>query len=104
MLAPEKSFHKRAGVNSPKATLSFLPGDSRIAPLIAVSFGEAFFTEDPRIGLGTMAGTPVAKSRSYQFLASKTTHRTDIRMTLGQVANSAELAKIDPDTGLQFNQ
>src|SRR5215469_15211126 len=104
LLAPKNSFHKRVGVNSPKATLSFQPGDSRLAPLIALSFGEAFFTEDPRIGLGTMAGTPVAKSRSYRLIASKTTHRTDIRLTLGQVTSSAELAKIDPDTGLQFNQ
>ena len=104
LLAPENSFHKLAGVNSPKATLAFLPGDSHFAPLIALSFGEAFFTEDPRIGLGTASGTPVAKSRSYQLMASKLIHQTDIRLTLGQVASSAELAKIDPDTGLQFNQ
>ena len=104
LLAPQNSFHKLAGVNSPKATLSFLPGDARLVPLLALSFGEAFFTEDPRIGLGTVAGTPVAKSRSYQLVASKTTHQTDIRLTLGHVTNSAELAKIDPDTGLQFNQ
>ena len=104
LLAAHNSFQKLVGVNSPKATLCFLPGNSRIAPLIAVSFGEAFFTEDPRTGLGNLAGTPVAKSRSYQLIAGKTTHRTDIRLTLGHVTNSAELAKIDPDTGLQFNQ
>jgi hypothetical protein len=102
--AAQNSFQKLVGVNSPKATLSFMPGDSHIAPLIAASFGEAFFTEDPRIGLGSLAGTRVAESRSYQLIASKTTHRTDIRLTLGHVTNSAELAKIDPDTGLQFNQ
>ena len=104
LLAPQNSFHKLVGINSPKVTLSFLPGDSRFVPLVAVSFGEAFFTEDPRIGLGSTSGAPVAKSRSYQLVASKTTHRTDIRLTLGHVTNSAELAKIDPDTGLQFNQ
>jgi hypothetical protein len=104
LLAPQNSFQKLVGVNSPKATLSFLPGDSHIVPLIAVSFGDAFFTEDPRIGLGSLAGTPVAKSRSYQLIARKTTHQTDIRLTLGHVTNSTELAKIDPDTGLQFNQ
>jgi hypothetical protein len=104
LLAPQNSFQKLVGVNSPKATLSFMPGDSHIAPRIAVSFGEAFFTEDPRIGLGKLAGTPVAKTRSYQLVANKTTHRTDIRLALGHVTNSAELAKIDPDTGLQFNQ
>lgn len=104
LLVTHNSFQKLVGVNSPKATLSFLPGDSHIAPQIAVSFGEAFFTEDPRVGLGSIAGTPVAKSRSYQLVASKTAHHTDIRLTLGHVTNSAELAKIDPDTGLQFNQ
>lgn len=104
LLAPQNSFRKLVGVNSPKATLSYLPGDSRFVPLFALSFGEAFFTEDPRIGLGSAAGMPVAKSRSYQLVASKTFQRTDIRLTLGHVTNSAELAKIDPDTGLQFNQ
>jgi len=104
LLTAPNSFQKLVGVNSPKATLSFLPGNSNIAPRIAVSFGEAFFTEDPRIGLGSLAGTPVAKSRSCQLIASKSTHRTDIRLTLGHITNSAELAKIDPDTGLQFNQ
>jgi hypothetical protein len=101
---PQNSFHKSVGINSPKATLSFLPGDSRLLPMVSLSYGEAFFTEDPRIGLGTTSGTPVAKSRSYQLIASKTTRQTDFRLTLGHVSNSAELAKIDPDTGLQFNQ
>ena len=50
------------------------------------------------------AGTPVATAHSYQLVASKTIHQTDLRLTLGHVTSSAELAKIDPDTGLQFNQ
>jgi hypothetical protein len=104
LLVPQNSFRKLVAVNSPKTTLSYLPGDSRFVPLIAISFGEAFFTEDPRIGLTRVSGTPVAKSRSYQIVASKTTRNTDIRLTVGHVSNSAELAKIDPDTGLQFNQ
>lgn len=101
---PQNSFQKYVGVNSPKGTVSFLPGDSSFVPLVSLSFGEAFFTEDPRIGLGRTFGTPVAKARSYQLSATKTTHQTDFRLTLGDVSNSAELAKIDPDTGLQFNQ
>lgn len=104
LLASQNSFQKWVGVNSPKATISFLPGDSRFVPLLSLSSGEAFFTEDPRVGLGTSAGTPVARSHSYQLVASKTSRRTDFRLTLGHVMNSAELAKIDPDTGLQFNQ
>ncbi len=110
LLHPQNSFQKWVSVNSPKATLSFLPKASWYVPLISLSFGQAFFTEDPRIGLGTGAGvmpspgTPVATSHSYQIVASKTIHKTDLRLTLGHVTSSAQLAKIDPDTGLQINE
>ena len=104
LLVPQNSFQKLVGVNSPKATVSFLPGESRFVSLVAISLGEAFFTEDPRIGLGKVSGTPVAKSRSYQLIGSKTTRNTEIRLTVGHVTKSAEIAKIDPDTGLQANQ
>ena len=104
LLHSQNSFQKWVGVNSPKATVSFLPRNSWYVPLIALSFGQAFFTEDPRIGTGTTAGTPVATSHSYQLVASKTIHKTDLRLTLGHVTSSAQLAKIDPDTGLQLNQ
>jgi hypothetical protein len=97
------------GVNSPKATVSFLPKASWHVPLISLSFGQAFFTEDPRIGTGsangtTTPGSPVATSHSYQIVASKTIRKTDLRLTLGHVTSSAQLAKIDPDTGLQMNE
>jgi Carboxypeptidase regulatory-like domain len=104
LLHAQNSFQKWVGVNSPKTTLSFLPKDSWYVPLLSLSFGQAFFTEDPRIGNGTTAGTPVATSHSYQLVASKSVRKTDVRLTLGHVTSSAELAKIDPDTGLQFNQ
>jgi hypothetical protein len=104
LLHSQNSFQKWVGVNSPKATISFLPKESWHAPLISVSFGEAFFTEDPRIGTGTTEGTPVATSHSYQLVASRTIHKTDVRLTLGHVTSSAEFAKIDPDTGLQFDE
>ncbi len=104
LLRAQNSFQKWIGVNSPKATISFVPKDSWYAPLIALSFGQAFFTEDPRIGTGTAAGTPVATSHSYQLVASKTIHQTELRLTLGHVTSSAQLAKIDPDTGLQINE
>jgi len=104
LLHPQNSFQKWVGVNSPKATASFLPKESWYVPLVSLSCGNAFFTEDPRIGTGTTAGTPVATSHSYQLVASKTIQKTDLRLTLGHVTSSAELAKIDPDTGLQFNQ
>src|SRR5580658_9438320 len=109
LLQSQNSFQKWVGVNSPKATVSFLPRESWYVPLISLSFGQTFFTEDPRIGIGTPGtgttiGTPEATSHSYQVVASKTLHNTDLRLTLGHVTSSAELAKIDPDTGLQFNQ
>ncbi len=108
LLHSHNSFQKWVGVNSPKATVSFLARPSRYVPLVSLSFGQAFFTEDPRIGIGMpggiAAGTPVATSHSYQIVASKTLRNTDLRLTLGHVTNSAELAKIDPDTGLQFNE
>jgi hypothetical protein len=108
---PDDSFEKWVGVNSPKATVSFLPKESWYVPLLSLSFGQAFFTEDPRTGVGqgtsegipVAPGSPVATSRSYQIVASKTVHQTDLRLTLGHVTSSAELGKIDPDTGAQFN-
>jgi Carboxypeptidase regulatory-like domain len=104
LLRSQNSFQNWVGVNSPKATISFLPSDSWYAPLISFSFGQAFFTEDPRIGGGTTTGTPVATARAYQFVASKTIHKTEVRLTLGHVTNSQQLAKIDPDTGLPFDE
>src|SRR3984885_14445528 len=98
------SFQKWVGVNSPKATVSFIPRQSWLLPLISGSFGQAFFTEDPRIGTGTVAGTPVATAHSYQLVASKTIAQTDVKVTLGHVTTSQELGKIDPDTGLQEDQ
>ena len=104
LLHPQNSFQKWVGLNSPKATVSFLPEESWYVPLLSLSIGQAYFTEDPRIGTGSTVGTPVATSHSYQLVASKSIHKTDLRVTLGHVTSSAELAKIDPDTGLQFNQ
>jgi hypothetical protein len=98
------SSQKWVGVNSPKATVSFLPKAAWWIPLLSASFGQAFFTEDPRIGTGTVAGSPVATAHSYQLVASKTLANTDLKLTFGHVTTSQELAKIDPDTGLQENQ
>ncbi len=104
LLHRENSFQQWVGVNSPKATIALLPAQSRYVPLLSLSFGQAFFTEDPRIGTGTSVGSPVATSHSYQIVASKSFRHTDVKLTLGHVTSSAQLAKIDPDTGLQFNE
>ena len=91
-------------MNSPKATVSYVPKDSWYLPLVSASFGEAFFTEDPRIGIGTTPGTSVATAHSYQLVASKSIAHTEGKLLLGHVTTSEELAKIDPDTGLQQDQ
>ena len=104
LVQPQNSFHQWIGVNSPKATVSVMPGPAKLAPLVSVSAGESFFTEDPRIGTGTVQGTPVSRAHSYQLVARKTISQTDLKLTLGHVTTAEQLAKIDPDTGLQENQ
>jgi len=105
LLVPANSYQKWIAVNSPKATLSLLPPEgARLLPTVAFSFGESFFTNDPRIGTGTTEGTPVSRDHAYQMVVSKTVLGTDFRVTLGHVTQEESLAKIDPDTGLQFNE
>jgi hypothetical protein len=45
----------------------------------------------------------VETARSYQLVASKTFHKTDLKLTLGHETQTAEYGKIDPDDGLQFD-
>ena len=104
LLVAAHSFQQWNGVNSPKATLSFLPSEHSVLPLVSLSAGEAFFTNDPRIGIGTSEGTPVSRAHSYQLVATKPVAGTEIRLTLGHVTTEASLAKIDADTGLQSDE
>jgi hypothetical protein len=85
----------------PKATLTLLPPDRWYLPIVSFSYGEAFHTNDPRIGTGTGQPTLLAPSRAYQLVLSKVIKQTQFYVTLRRVSNSLELAKIDPDTGLQ---
>jgi len=73
-------------------------------PSVAVSFGQAFFTNDPRIGTGTAQGSPISVAHAFQMVASKRIAGTDFRITLARVTQQQSLAKIDADTGLQFNE
>ena len=57
----------------------------------------------PRIGVGTQRGTVIAPSRAYQIVLRKEVKDTDFNIILARVASAQELAKIDPDTGLQEN-
>lgn len=104
LLHPANSYSALVGFNSPKATLSFVPAARPKLPTLALSFGEAFHTDDPRIGTGIMRGTPISREHSYQMVVSKMFFGTDFRVTLGHATTEASLAKIDPDTGLQENQ
>ncbi len=112
LVTPANSSHKLVGLNSPKATITFVPKDSWYVPEVALSYGKSFFTEDPRTGSAfgqdTSTGTPavvdpVETATSYQLVASKRFHNTDLKLTLGHERQSAEYGKIDPDTGLQFD-
>jgi hypothetical protein len=104
ILTPANSLHRWVGINSPKATVALLPPPRLWLPSVSVSFGQAFFTNDPRIGTGSKQGTPISVAHAYQMVVSKTVLGTDLRVTLGHVTQEQSLAKIDPDTGLQFNQ
>jgi Carboxypeptidase regulatory-like domain len=112
LVTPANSFNRLVRLNSPKATITFLPKDSWYVPEVALSFGKSFFTEDPRTGSATGQQTatgapaavdPVETARSYQLVASKRFHNTDLKLTLGHETQTAEYGKIDPDTGLQFD-
>ena len=100
-LTPVDSYETRAGLTSPRGTLSFRIPSRLHFPVLAFSSGEAFHTNDPRIGSGTSHGTPVAISHANQFVATESVSGTQFRLSLVRVSNSQELAKIDPDTGLQ---
>ena len=106
LITPANSWSKLVGVNSPKATLTIVPEESWFVPMIAFSFGKSFFTEDPRQGTplnGPKTVDPVETARSYQLVASKTFHKTDIKLTLAHETQTAEYGKLDPDQGLQEN-
>jgi hypothetical protein len=101
LINPLNSFDRLATLTLPKATLTLLPPEKPLLPTVAFSYGEAFHTEDPRIGSGNGEPTLLAPSRAYQLRISKVIKQTQFNITLRHTWNSQELAKIDPDTGLQ---
>jgi hypothetical protein len=114
LLQPANSFDLWKGLESPKATLSWAPGTGAVRWLPSASFsmGQAFYTQDPRIGLTPAAGTgaagtgaagkasPLERSHSEQMVVERAFAGTDLRATLGRTTTTSTLAKIDPDTGL----
>src|SRR5450631_2385435 len=101
LINSQNSFNKLASLPLPKATITLLPPDRPYLPTVSFSYGETFHTNDPRIGTGTDEPTLLAPSRAYQLVISKVIKQTQFYVTLRRVSNSLELAKIDPDTGLQ---
>jgi len=101
LINPQNSFNRLATLTLPKGTFTVLPPDRWYLPTVAFSYGEAFHTEDPRIGNGASIPTLLAPSRAYQLVFSKVFKQTQFYVTLRRISNSQELAKIDPDTGLQ---
>lgn len=101
LINPQNSFDRLAALTLPKATLTLFPGANGPLPVVAFSYGEAFHTEGPRIGNGTGQPTLLSPSRAYQLRLSKNIKQFECNITLRRTANSQELAKIDPDTGLQ---
>ncbi len=101
LINPQNSFDKLATLTLPKGTFTVLPPDRWYLPTVAFSIGEAFHTEDPRIGNGTGQPTLLSPSRAYQLVLSKVIKQTQLYVTLRRISNSQELANIDPDTGLQ---
>lgn len=65
IINPQNSFNKLATLTLPKGTLTLLPPDRCYLPTLAFSYGEAFHTEDPRIGTGTGQPTLLSPSRAY---------------------------------------
>jgi len=101
LINPQNSFDRLATLTLPKATITLLPPDKPYLPMVSFSYGESFHTNDPRIGTGMGEPTLLAPSRAYQLVFSKVIKQTQFYVTLKRVSNSLELAKIDPDTGLQ---
>jgi hypothetical protein len=101
LINPQTSFNRLATLTLPKGTLTLLPPDRWYLPIVSFSYGEAFHTNDPRIGTGAELPTLLAPSRAYQLVLSKVIKQTQFYVTLRRVSNSLELGKIDPDTGLQ---
>lgn len=100
-LAAANSYTQTPGTTSPKATVTWGKEDGAVLPQVSLSFGKAFHANDPRIGSGTDHGALIVQSREYQLIVGKVFAGTELWLTLAHQTNSEELAKIDPDTGLQ---
>jgi hypothetical protein len=109
LLNSAASFNRWQGIENPRATVAWTPGTGAAhwLPSAAFSMGQAYFTEDPRIGLASGAtgiASLLERSHSEQLVLEKAFAQTDVRVTLGRTTTTATFAKIDPDTGLAENE
>lgn len=104
LVKPANSFDQLASVSNPKGTVSWVPSAHSVLPVVSFSMGQAFFTNDPRIGTGTGEGTLVERAHAAQLVVEKEVSGTDLRLTLGRTSTDQTLAKIDADTGLQEDE
>jgi len=107
------SFDTWSTFLAPKATLAWTPGAGAVhwLPSASVSIGQAFFTEDPRIAVGSKTAgnltgaaalpSPFERSHSEQLVLEKELSATDLRVTVGRTTTTDTLGKIDPDNGTQ---
>jgi hypothetical protein len=112
------SFDIWSTILSPKATLAWTPGRSGTGagalhwlPSASFSIGQAFFTEDPRIAVGSKTvgnatgaaalPSPFERSHSEQLVLEKEFSATDVRVIVGRTTTTDTLGKIDPDNGAQ---
>jgi hypothetical protein len=99
---PANSFNKWQGITLPKGTVTINPPLDKYPPSVAFSYGEAFHINDPRIGNGSSSSpTVLVPSRAYQLVLTKPIPGVELKVALTRVTNAEELAKINPDTGLQ---
>jgi hypothetical protein len=100
---PTYSFTRQTLIDSPKGTVTLLPPASvSFLPTAALSYGQAFHVNDPRIGTtAILGGTIASKARSFQLVLTKTFANTEFKATLSHVTTAQQLARISNDTGLQ---
>ena len=112
VMKPAYSFDEWKAFENPKATLAWTPGTgaARWLPSASFSIGQAFFTQDPRIGEAATSATgaaalasPLERSHSEQLVLEKAFTGTDVRVTVGRTTTTATMAKIDPDNGTPFD-
>jgi hypothetical protein len=113
LLNSANSFDIWSTFLAPKATLAWTPGAGAVhwMPSTSFSIGQAFFTEDPRIAIGSKASSsvtgtatlpsPFERSHSEQLVFEKEFSATDVRVTVGRTTTTDTLGKIDPDNGTQ---